>query len=373
LPPYSLYFHYPFCIKRCPYCGFATAVEKEDLAVRYREALLVELKRRLDEEPWKNNEIKTVYFGGGTPSLMPPEYIATLLAILNSKFQIPNLEITLEANPETRDVKAFEGFRKAGVNRLSMGAQSFNPEELKVLGRAHSAGGVFEAVKMARAAGFDNISLDLIYGVPGQSVESFQRSVETCISLDVEHISTYTLSIEEGTPFQRSIKEKRFPYPDPDLMADQYAVLIDLMRQAGFEHYELTNYAKPGYHSRHNSAYWDRSSYLGIGNGAHSFDGRRRFWNRRDTRAHITEVMAGRDPTEGEEILTSAQILEEEVYLRLRAKAGLTEDLIARECNAASFRSLVSGGFLVREGEVWIVAEEKWLMLDEVVIRLMEK
>jgi len=259
------------------------------------------------------------------------------------------------------------------VNRLSMGAQSFDPEELKVLGRAHSAGGVVEAVKMARAAEFDNISLDLIYGVPGQTVESFRRSVEMCIGLDVEHISTYTLSIEEGTPFQRSVKEKRFPYPDPDLMADQYAVLIELMRQAGFEHYELTNYAKPGYYSKHNSAYWDRSSYLGVGNGAHSFNGTRRYWNRRDTRAHIAEVMAGRDPTEGEEVLTPEQVLEEEVYLRLRAKAGLSDEMIERECNAVSFKSLVTGGFLVKEGEVWIVVEEKWLMLDEVVIRLMEK
>jgi len=319
---------------------------------------------------------------------MPPAYVASLLEIIGSgdlsdcgslsasrrryPRLVPNSEITLEANPETRDAKSFTAFREAGVNRLSMGAQSFDPQELKLLGRAHSTEGVHEAVKMAREAGFENISLDLIYGVPGQTVESFKRSVEISLGLGIEHLSAYTLSIEEGTPFARSVREKRLPPPDPDLMADQYAVLTELMRNAGFELYELTNYAKPGLWSRHNYAYWQRTPYLGVGNGAHSFDGERRFWNRRDTRAHIAAVESGGDPTEGEERLKPEEVLQEQVYLALRTRDGLSEEL-ALLCNQDSISDLVKAGFLERRDLKFHVAEERWLMLDEVVLRLLEK
>ncbi len=387
---FSLYIHYPFCIKRCPYCGFATAVEKQDLAKQYREALLIELKRRAEEEPWKGSQVETIYFGGGTPSLMPPEYVWEVLKLVdvlwpeerkkgrksissNSSISRPltfGREITLEANPETRDVKAFEGFRKAGVNRLSMGAQSFDPDELKLLGRAHSVEGVVEAVSMARSAGFLNLSLDLIYGVPGQTVDSFQRSVECVLGLGVEHLSTYTLSIEEGTPFARSVKEKRLPYPDSDLMADQYAVLIELMREAGFEHYELTNYGKPGYYSRHNSIYWQRTPYLGIGCGAHSFDGRTRFWNRRDTRQHIKAVLAGSDPREGGEDISVADLSLEELYLPLRQAKGLNINAVKSLCKPDAVDELLQAGFLKWQNDHLRMTEEKWLMLDEIVLRL---
>jgi len=372
-PPFSLYIHYPFCIKRCPYCGFATAVGKEDLAARYREALLLELERRLAEEPWRSGEIATVYFGGGTPSLAPPSFIATILQTLNSRLQTPDCEITLEANPETRDAGAFAAFRKAGVNRLSMGAQSFDPDELKLLERAHSVGGVRDAVRIAREAGFDNLSLDLIYGLPGQTIDSFRRSVGECLDLGVDHLSAYTLSIEEGTPFARSVREKRLPTPDPDLMADQYAVLIEAARLARFEHYELTNYCRPGFQSRHNSAYWDRTPYLGIGSGAHSFDGVRRYWNRRDTRAHIKAIEAGGEFFEGSETISPEQALAEDIYLSLRTRRGLTQELIAELGSAENLEALKSGGYLKLRDGVWIIPEERWLMLDEVVLRLMEK
>ncbi len=385
---FSLYIHYPFCIKRCPYCGFATAVEKEDLAIRYREVLLLELKRRAEEPPWRGGTVRTIYFGGGTPSLMPPEYVGEVIDLVGRLWKIEDkdtpplsppqavgrwdIEITLEANPETRDIKAFRGFREAGVNRLSMGVQSFDPEELKLLGRAHSAGGVGEAVAIAREAGFDNLSLDLIYGVPGQTVESFRRSVEFALGLGIEHLSTYTLSIEEGTPFARSVKEKRLPYPDPDLMADQYDVLIDLTRQAGLDHYELTNYGKPGLTSRHNSAYWQRTPYLGVGCGAHSFDGTTRFWNRRDTRQHISAVHSGNDPREGEESLTQADVRQEELYLELRQSRGLEAGEVERLCKPEVVEELLASGFLVWDDSRLRVDERKWLMLDEIVLRLLK-
>lgn len=373
-PPFSLYLHYPFCIQRCPYCGFATEVEKEDLAHQYREMLKVELTRRASEEPWRGGQLHTVYFGGGTPSLMPPDYFAELMGLIGTLWELPpDAEVTLEANPETRDVHSFAAFRKGGANRLSIGAQSFEPAELQLLGRAHSAEGVFEVVNRARAAGFDNLSLDLIYGIPGQTVDSFRRSVEISLSLGIEHLSAYTLSIEEGTPFARSVRLEALPQPDPDRMADQYACLIELMTDAGFEHYELTNYAGPGFWSRHNSAYWQRMPYLGVGCGSHSFDGRRRYWNRRDTSAHIALLEEGGDPTEGEERLGETEIIHERVYLSLRTREGLPDELARRVSRPEALEELEGSGFLERRGDRWHVPESRWLLLDEVVLRLLEK
>jgi len=387
---FSIYVHYPFCIKRCSYCGFAAEVEKEDLAADYRRALLMELQRRLEEPAWRDGQIETLYFGGGTPSLMPPEFVERFINTLDGKwrpFELPPIppnaqnltlkthypEITLEANPKTRDVESFAAFRRAGVNRLSLGAQSFVPEELSLLGRAHSVEEIYDAVRIAREAGFNNLSLDLIYGVPGQTVESFRRSVMEALNLGVDHLSCYTLSIEEGTPFHRAALDKRFPTPDPDMMADQYAMLIELVCSIGFIHYELTNYAKPGFQCCHNQVYWRRTPYLGIGAGAHSFDGRRRFWNRRDARAHITAVECRGDFFEGEEILTCENEREEELYLALRTTRGLTDQQAASYCDPLALKEMEDGGYIIWEEGVWRMNEKKWLMLDEVVLRLMRK
>jgi len=374
----GLYIHYPFCIKRCPYCGFATAVEREALSARYREVLLYELEQRLVAGRDMGFKVATIYFGGGTPSLMPPEFVAELLNSVRP-FQTADssgIEITLEANPETRDIGRFAAFHMAGVNRLSMGAQSFDNRELKALGRAHDASGVVKAVEIARNAGFDNLSLDLIYGLPGSTVETFQYSVEAALALGIDHLSTYTLSIEEGTPFARSVRERRMPFPDPDLMATQYAMLCAAMADAGFEHYELTNFARPAKWSRHNYTYWQRRPYLGVGCGAHMFEGERRRWNQRDTTAHIEAVErwreSGMDPVEGEEVVTPKMALEESVYLGLRTARGIDDKFARSHFDPAGLDEMLTEGFLEeRDGRI-AVRETKWLLLDEIVLRVLK-
>ena len=386
---FSLYVHYPFCIHRCPYCGFATAVERKNDSERYRSRLLEELRRRAEEPPWQGGRVSSIYFGGGTPSLMPPEFCSSILQFVNSSIpepthrltdpptnqnsaiRNPQSEITLEANPGTRDAANFSAFRQAGVNRLSIGAQSFHPSELRFLKRAHSVDDIGETVRMAREAGFNNVSLDLIYGVPGQTVDSFRNSVLRALDLGIDHLSTYTLSIEEGTPFASDVKEGKMPAPNPDFAADQYAILIDMMRDAGFEHYELTNYAKPDKWSRHNFAYWQRTPYLGLGLGAHSFDGRRRFWNSRDSNVYCETLTRGEYPIEGWEDLDEKQEEEEGIYLSLRTRAGIAEETASNLFNTVNMASLLEGGFIRRENGRFHIAESHWLLLDEIVLRLL--
>ena len=389
---YSLYIHYPFCVRRCPYCGFATQVDRRNQAEHYRRALITELRRRLTEEPWRGGEVASIYFGGGTPSLMPPEFCSSLLQFVNSslhqfqnrrtdkltnqnsKFRNPKseIEITLEANPTTRDAKNFRAFHESGVNRLSIGAQSFQPGELKLLGRWHSPDDVADTVRLAREAGFDNVSLDLIYGVPGQTVESFASSVRRALALGIEHLSTYTLSIEEGTPFATRVKEGRLPVPSSDLAADQYASLIEIMRDAGYEHYELTNYAQPDKWSRHNFAYWERIPYLGVGLGAHSFDGRRRFWNTRELGSYLSLLDGGQYPVDGEEILDERQILQEQVYLDLRTRSGIGRETAQAVFNRQEMGRMLERGILEERGERIHIANRHWLLLDEIVINLLQ-
>ncbi|MBM3327821.1 MAG: radical SAM family heme chaperone HemW [Calditrichaeota bacterium] len=384
---FSIYIHYPFCLKRCPYCGFASSVDDRKLAERYRRALQQELVYRAKEPRWYNKSLQSIYFGGGTPSLMPNEYIARLISQIMQSFNcLPELEITLEVNPETRDANQFAFLRTAGVNRLSIGAQSFQPDELEFLGRIHSVEAVYETVQMARQAGFDNLSLDLIYGISGQTVESFNASIQKALDLRIEHISTYTLSIDEETHFAQEINAGRMPKPDGDLMADQYAALIEIMSNADFEHYELTNYARPGFRSRHNSAYWTHQHYLGLGCSAHSFDGEKRFWNARYIKKYIRNIgnsvkysKANTDDycanyrdglAEGEEFLTPEMHQIEEFYLGLRTSTGVDLDSMADYINIPELNRLLEAGFIEILDRRLYAVEAHWLMLDEIILRL---
>ena len=371
---FALYIHYPFCLSRCPYCGFATAVEEAGQSTRYREALLKELAHRAAEAPWQAGRLHSLYLGGGSPSLMPPEYLARLLDEVRRRFQWPaGMEVTIEANPGTTDLQLFTDFHHAGVNRLSIGAQSFDPAELELLGRRHTPEDITNALEVARRVGFDNISLDILYGIPGQSVASFTSSVRRALELGIDHLSAYSLSIETGTPFEGWIKEGKLAPPDPDLAASQFAELCRWMREAGFEHYELTNFARPGCWSRHNFAYWQRSPYLGLGTGAHSFDGRRRFWNPRQTGQYLARMENGEDPAAGEEILSTDDALEELVYLSLRTREGLDIETAYGTFSRDTIDELLESGFLFQRNGRLHIPEERWLLLDEIVLRILEQ
>ncbi len=369
---FALYIHYPFCLSRCPYCGFASSVLDEERASRYHMSLKAELSMRAGEKPWRGNRLRSMYLGGGTPTLMSPEYLEELLDDIREAFVCPpEIEITIETNPGTCTGDYLAAFRKAGVNRLSIGAQSFHDDELRVLGRTHSPGDIRTTIRQARQAGFNNLSLDLIYGIPGQSVNSFIDSVKQALDLEPQHLSTYSLTIEEGTEFERMVKSNQMPAPDPDLAAEQYIALCDVIRRSGFEHYELTNFARPGFRSEHNVTYWRRIPYLGLGVSAHSFNGRLRTWNPRDIDEYINRLAEGKGPQEGGESLSSVEELEEQVYLGLRTSDGIELETIREICGSETVQDLLRSGFLVINGGRLQMVEERWLMLDEIVLKLL--
>lgn len=266
---YSLYLHIPFCRHRCSYCDFNTYTSLSDLQPAYAAALAAEIR-----QVGGNSQlpVDTIFFGGGTPSLMTPSEMETVLLAVQNTFKLyPAAEISMEANPGTVSQAYLAQMRSLGINRLSFGVQSVVTSELALLEREHDFESVVCAMKMSRSAGFDNINLDLIYGVPGQTLESWEKSVDAVLSLEPTHLSLYCLTIEPGTPMQRWLLNGRIQPPDPDLAADQYELACSKMAAHGFEHYEISNWAKPGKACRHNLTYWRNQPYLGLGAGAHGY------------------------------------------------------------------------------------------------------
>ena len=268
--PFSLYLHIPFCTVKCGYCDFNAYAGKEHLLPSYAQALVKEAQ--LWRTATAGRSGSTVFFGGGTPSLMPVEEMATMMEGFRATFDIlADAEISLEANPGSLDEAYLRGLLELGFNRLSIGVQSFHDEELEALDRTHSAAEAGEAFQAARSAGFRNVSIDLMFGLPEQQMASWQESVETALALEPDHISLYALTVEEGTPLARDVARGRTPAPSPDAQADQYEWTEERLAKAGYEHYEISNWAKPGYRCEHNLTYWRCREYLGLGAGAHSY------------------------------------------------------------------------------------------------------
>jgi oxygen-independent coproporphyrinogen-3 oxidase len=296
---YALYLHIPFCRQRCSYCDFNTYTTLGGLQDAYTVALAREIRQvgdlareAGDPAPGVGTPgVHTIFFGGGTPSLLTPRQVETILTAAREAFLVaPGAEITMEANPGTVDAAYLAAVRALGVNRLSYGVQSALPGELALLGREHDFAGAVAAVGMARAAGFDNLNLDLIYGLPGQSVADWQSTLSVVLPLDVEHISLYCLTIEPGTPMQRWLQNGAINAPDPDVAADQYELACRELARAGFAHYEISNWARPGRECRHNIVYWRNEPYLGLGAGAHGLAGGYRYQVVRQPRAYVRRM-----------------------------------------------------------------------------------
>ncbi|MQF94749.1 MAG: radical SAM family heme chaperone HemW [SAR202 cluster bacterium] len=273
----GFYVHVPFCKTKCPYCDFNTYQGIEDLIPAFLTALTSEINC------WgttlSHPAVKSIFFGGGTPSYLPQGYIEQILASIQSSFQVaPGAEISIEANPGDLDEAACQGILKQGVNRLSIGIQSLDNELLNLLGRRHEAAQAIEAFQTARKAGFDNVNLDLMYGLPNQSLAQWQNTLDTLVGLSPEHISLYALTIEEGTPMHRWAEEGKIPQPDPDMAADMYQYARESLASAGYHHYEISNWSLPGKACEHNLVYWQNGPYLGVGPGAHSRLADYRFW-----------------------------------------------------------------------------------------------
>lgn len=293
----SLYLHIPFCRHRCSYCDFNTYTSLSSLQADYAAALAAEVAQagRLARAHYGHRPAAhTIFFGGGTPSLMTPAELALILTAVSHNFTLhPAAEISMEANPGTVDERYLTAVRALGINRLSFGVQSVVASELALLEREHDFGTVVTAVAQARAAGFDNFNLDLIYGVPGQTLASWQESVEAVLTLRPTHLSLYCLTIEPGTPMQRWLENGRFAPPDPDLAAEQYEWATQRLAAAGFDHYEISNWALPGRQCEHNLTYWRNLPYLGLGAGAHGYAAGQRYHIVRQPRVYLRRMTEG--------------------------------------------------------------------------------
>ncbi|MGZ5483530.1 MAG: radical SAM family heme chaperone HemW [Pyrinomonadaceae bacterium] len=325
----GIYIHTPFCRSRCSYCDFATGMFESDMADRYVRAVVAEISRWREVEP--SAAIDTIYFGGGTPSLLTVEQLGSILNAVRGRFDVAgDGEITLEINPgdggESADArrKTMSEWRRLGINRASFGAQTFDDRELKMLGRTHDSGDISRTFQHLRDAGFDNINFDLIAALPGQTMEGWKRNLNEALQLRPEHLSLYLLDVHEGTPLHDQINRGMRPQPDQDLAAEMYALMVERVCAAGYEHYEISNFCLPGFESRHNTKYWSGAPYYGFGNSAHSYDGERRRWgNQRDPAKYVEVIDHGTSPIVDRTELTEEDARSEAIFLGLRLMRGI--------------------------------------------------
>jgi len=365
----GIYVHIPFCRQACHYCNFhfATSLHHKDELVA---ALVSEIE--LQKDYLSTETVETIYFGGGTPSLCTMDEVRLMMEKIRECFIIStDAEITLEANPDDITEEKLPGWKEAGINRLSIGIQSFFKEDLEWMNRAHTASQAVCSLQSA-VKHFDNISIDLIYGTPQLTDEKWKQNVETAISLNIPHLSCYALTVEPKTPLHKMIRQHKSEDINPDRQSKQFLLLMEWLDNAGYEHYEISNFAKPGWRSRHNSSYWQGKKYLGIGPSAHSFNGASRQWNIANNTIYIASIGKGVIPFEKEE-LTAVQKLNEYIMTSLRTLEGLDLDkmreVTSLELRAAS-RKYTDTGLMKLEGNSLILTKEGKLLADGIAADL---
>ncbi|MBR1581289.1 MAG: radical SAM family heme chaperone HemW [Selenomonadaceae bacterium] len=313
-----IYIHIPFCVRKCKYCAFFSVPNRAELYQPYVDALCVELERRATNEP-----VETIYIGGGTPTVLSIAQLDRIVATINRLYSLaPNVELTVEANPGTIDRHYLKQLRSLGVNRISIGVQSFDDRLLRSIGRIHTVRDAIEIVSDAKSI-FDNVSVDMIYSLPHQTLDDVKRAIDQIKRLDVEHVSSYGLELEEGSEFYRLHAEGRLPLPTEELDEAMYDYVTTELPRLGYRRYEISNFAKPGFESRHNLGYWSDAKYLGLGAGAHSYDHVERRSNVEDVVAYIEGINNGRDVSTLEETITREIAVEEFCFLALRKADGI--------------------------------------------------
>ena len=330
--PFSIYVHIPYCIKKCPYCDFNSHVVPEIPETTYTEALIRELNFYARMVDWRGRSVQTIFFGGGTPSTFHPSSIGRILETAAALFQFhPDCEITLEANPGTVDSKNFAGYRAAGINRISVGVQSFQPHLLKFLGRVHSADEAMKALQVIGETGFENFSFDLIYANPGQSLQDLERDLDTALMFRSPHLSVYNLTIEEGTPFHHEYRSGRIRLLGEEEEIAMAELIEHKLGAAGLQRYEISNYARPGFHSRHNLNYWQSGDYLGIGAGAHSHKSvssegtyGRRWWNEKNPAHYMNRIKTSEQAVTDAEESDLTRAAGEYMFSGLRLTGGVS-------------------------------------------------
>ncbi len=369
----SLYVHAPFCPSRCGYCDFAVAVTASPDPEAWLEALKVEWWGILDEGRIPvASSFDTLFVGGGTPSYLGPGAMAGLAAVLGpGRLKAPGLEWTGEANAESFTREVAEGWRAAGVTRVSLGAQSFQPSVLGWMGRIHGAEEPSRAVARAREAGIENLSLDLIFGLPDEVERDWRLELEGALALEVPHLSLYGLTVEPGTPLGRDVRAGRLTPCSDERYRDEYLKATELLSTAGYGHYEVSNFALPGREARHNLACWELRPYVGLGNGAHSFLHPLRRWNLRGWDAYQRAVEAGRTPVEGQEVLTPEQTRMESLWLGLRSARGCSLKG-APEAVRRRARAWQRQGLARLEEDTLALTPRGWLRLDRLTVELDE-
>ena len=358
----GIYIHIPFCSSRCSYCDFATGIYQIELAERYVRALIEEIRT----SELSGARVDTIFFGGGTPSLLAAAQLARILEAVHERFEIdPQAEITLEINPGSATPAKLCEFRESGINRASFGAQTFDDRELAKLGRSHTAADARRTFHDLRAAGFANVSFDLIAGLPGQTLAGWERNVDEALALRPEHLSFYLLEVHSGTPLAQHIERGIQPVPDEDLAAVMYQSMLERAVAADYEHYEISNLCLPGFQSRHNTKYWTGEPYFGFGCSAHSYDGKNRRWsNQRDVLEYVRLVEHELKPLAEEHELTVEDLRSEALFLGLRLMRGVSLDLCKDyEPDLEKFRE---AGLLELDGDYVRLTRNGALLSNEV-------
>jgi oxygen-independent coproporphyrinogen-3 oxidase len=360
-----LYVHVPFCARRCSYCDFAIAVRREVPSAAFTAAILAEWSRWLEDGRLPGGQaLATVYVGGGTPSRLHPSELSRLMeGLVSARPLLAGAEVTLEANPEDVTARSAAGWMRAGVNRVSLGVQSFEPAVLAWMHRTHTADQVAPAVATLREAGITNLSLDLIYGLPAHLARDWRRDLDAALALEPAHLSLYALTVEPSTPLSRWINRGDTLAAGDELQASEFLLAHERLTRGGYSHYEVSNYALPGWEAVHNRAYWSRRPYLGLGPSAHSALGGRRWWNIREWEAWRQAVAAGGSPMADEEQLDPGKVALEDLYLGLRTREGVPLAAVPSPIRAAW---LGQGWARERGGRLQLLPEG-WLRLDALV------
>ena len=366
----SVYVHAPFCARRCFYCDFAVKVASADCDA-WLGALTAEIRALEREGAFVlDDTLDTLYVGGGTPSLLGAQAMEGLLTVIGEeRLRDSDLEWTAEANPESFTQEVAKGWRCAGVNRISLGIQSFHAPSLQWMGRLHGADGARSAVQIARAEGFTNLSVDLIFGLPAHLERDWERDLAHTLSLEPDHVSLYGLSAESATPLGRAVAEGRETLPSEDQYEQEYLLAVDRLAEAGYEAYEVSNFARPGFASRHNSVYWSGEPYVGLGNGAHSYRHPVRRWNLRDWDAYRAGTEGLGPPVDDEEELEVGEVRLERIWLGLRTRRGISlRDLPSSARDRAA--RWVESALAVAEGNVVRLTPRGWLVMDRLTVEI---
>ena len=372
----ACYIHIPFCDHKCIYCDFYSIITSDNVP-----SFLSALKKEINVFATKysdEREIISIYFGGGTPSLMKPEYISEIIEKVKEKFKVvKDAEVTLETNPGTVSLEKLRKFRQAGINRISIGVQSFNDKELKFLTRIHDSETAIRTANDAAEAGFENISLDLIFNLPGQTKSKWQMNLEKAIELPIKHISTYSLILERGTILNKMVLDGKVKIQDEDYDADLYETTIDFLTSRKFYQYEVSNFTKPGFECVHNNAYWHYLDYFGFGTSAHSFINRKRWWNFSSLKMYIDNISRCGNAIAGSESINSAKALNEFVMLQLRS-AGLNIEKFKKTFGEnwlkekyPYFQTLKKNDFVSVSSEAIRLTSKGYAICDEILKELL--